>query len=81
MQNKAAGARIAQRLEEMQRDKKWLARQVGKSPSLISRWVEGSRKMSAQELRDVALVLHMGPSGLFDAAFETADEIEQEKVA
>jgi transcriptional regulator with XRE-family HTH domain len=81
MQNKAVGARISERLELFERDQRWLARRVGKSPSLISRWMDGSRQMTPQELREVAIALHMEPTALFDALFDSADKAEQEKVA
>jgi transcriptional regulator with XRE-family HTH domain len=54
----ALGARIVQRLKEMDRDQRWLAMQLRKSPSTVSRWIDGSRQMRVNDMRDVALVLH-----------------------
>lgn len=52
------GHRIMQRLTELDRDRGWLAAQVGKDLSTIHRWINGSRTVSDPDLREIALVLH-----------------------
>jgi len=47
-----------QRLSEIDRDRAWLATQLGKDLSTIHRWVGGSRTLSASDLRLIALALH-----------------------
>jgi hypothetical protein len=52
------GERIMQRLSELDRDRGWLARQVGRDLSTIHRWISGERTLSERDLRDISLVLH-----------------------
>ena len=47
-----------QRLRELDRDRGWLAKQVGRDLSTVHRWISGARRPSERDLRDVALVLH-----------------------
>jgi transcriptional regulator with XRE-family HTH domain len=74
MQRIPIGQRIEQRLSDMDRDQKWLARRIGKSPSTVSRWLNGSRQMTVHELRDVSLGLHRDPSYFLDTPVEEDEE-------
>lgn len=52
------GIRIRKRLQEIDRDQKWLAKMLNKDPSMVSRMLDGSRRISVDDLREIGLVLH-----------------------
>jgi len=66
MTRTAIGRRIQQRLAEMDQTVAWLAHKLGRSPSTLSRWMDGSRQLSTNELVRIALVLHRTAGWLLD---------------
>lgn len=50
---------ILRRLRELERSQGWLARKLGVTPSIVSRWIKGTAPVLPRRQREIALALNM----------------------
>lgn len=62
------GARIRQRLHDLDRTEAWLSRTIGVDSSLVWRWLRGQRPLRERWRREIALALGMQADWLAPAA-------------